>query len=398
MRFELQVQNRNLRRDILELLQHIEVIDIPPELIPFRAQLRNMCTKMREICDKNLKVLESEQKTRILLDELMSDTSNIHIRVRNMSDILVPALVRNPHGTHLSLKMLVWIHRQHAETEANFPVVTDGGWSILPSRLLPIYYVPLLQQRRLLMQPLLFHEFGHQLHLIHKTELDELIREFQIVVLRKLNLPLASNDRYYERQLTKHHQIALTWYSWLAELFCDAVGFQIGGPCYLRSFSFALTSMRRDDFRIEQEFIMGSSHPVPWLRVQLLAKRAESAGFVDIAKRIRAVWSETAAALNIEEDYYGMYDEVLEQDVIQIIDDMLIETNPRSYTETELATTNANILFSPIRLLNKAWEIHEAKPDAYIEWEKQMISQYLNVPHEPHTIQMFTRSSGEEAS
>jgi hypothetical protein len=398
MHFELQTQNRNLRRDIQELLQYIEVVDIPLELYPFRAQLRNTCVKMREICDTNLKILESEQKTNVLLDEIISNTSSIHIRVRNMSDILVPALIRNPHGTHLSLKILVWIHRQHLATAQNFPVVRDGGWSIMPSRTLPIYCVPLLQQHRLLMQPLLFHEFGHQLHLIHKIEIDDLIREFQIIVLRKLNLPFASNDRYYERQLAKHHQIAMTWYSWLSELFCDAVGFHIGGPSYLRAFSFALTSMRREDFRIEQEFIMGSSHPVPWLRVQFLAKRAESAGFVDLANRVRTTWAETATALNIEEDYYGMYDEILEEDVIQIIDDMLVEANPRSYSETELTTTNTNILNSPVRLLYKAWELYENRTDSYFDWEKQIINQYLTTPFEQHTIQLFHQLSDEEIS
>lgn len=397
MRLELQTQNRNLHRDIQELLQHIELIDIPSELIPFRTQLRNTCVRMRQTCDKNLKLLKSEQKTQILLDEIISDTSSVHIRVRNMSDILVPALIRDPHGTHLSLKILVWIHRQHQEATNNYPVVTDGGWSIMPSRLLPVYRVPLLQQRRLLMQALLFHEFGHQLHWLHKDEIDDLIREFQILVLRKLSLPLASNDRYHQQQLAKHRRIALTWYSWLSELFCDAVGFQIGGPSYLRSFSFALTSMQREDFRIEQEFIMGSTHPVPWLRVQLLAKRAEAEGFVDLAKRVRTTWSETALALGIEEDYYGMYDEILEDDVTQIINDMLVETNPRSYTETELATTSANVLTSPIRLLNKAWEMYEAKPDTYLEWEKQVISQYLAAPLEPNTIHLF-HPSEEEAS
>src|SRR5262249_6516547 len=144
---------------IEELLQHIELIEIPSELTPFRAQLRNTCVQMRQTCDKNLKQLQSEHKTQILLDEIISDTSGLHIRVRRMSDILVPALIRDPHGTRLSLKILVWIHQQHPETTNNYPVVTDGGWSVMPNRQLPVYYVPLLQQRRLLMQVLLFHEF-----------------------------------------------------------------------------------------------------------------------------------------------------------------------------------------------------------------------------------------------
>lgn len=143
---------------------------------------------------------------------------------------------------------------------------------------------------------------------------------------------------------------------------------------------------------------MGSSHPVSWLRVQLLAKRAEAAGLVALSERIRKTWSETANALNIEEDYYGMYDEILEQDVVQIIDDMIIECNPRSYSETELATTSSNILTSPVRVLNKAWEVYETKPEVYSEWEKQIIEQYLVAPFEASTIKLFTQSSEEEAS
>lgn len=397
MRLELQTQNHNLHRDIQELLQHIEGINIPAELTPFRTQLRNTCVEMRRTCDKNLKLLMSEQKTKILLDEIISNTGSLHIQVRNMSDLLVPVLIRNPYGTHVSLKILAWLYRQHPETTTHYPAVTDGEWSVTPIRQLPIYTVPLLQQRRLLMQPLLYHEFGHQLHTLHKDELDDLIREFQILVLRKLSLPLASNDRYHQQQKVKHRDIALTWYSWLSEIFCDAVGFQIGGPSYLRAFSFALTSMQREDFRIEPEFIIGSSHPVSWLRVQFLTKRAEVEGFVDLAKRVRSTWSETATALGIEEDYYGMYDKILEADVFRIVNDMLVETNPRSYTEIELATTGANILTSPIRLLNKAWEIYESKPDTYLEWEKEVISQYLATPLEPNTIQLFPLSE-EEAS
>lgn len=397
MRDVLQSKNRELESDINHLLEHIDRVDIPLELNPFRMQIRKLCVQFRDVVNRNLKVLESEVTANLLLEEIISYTSSIAMRVSLMSATIVPALIRDPYGTQLSLRIILWIHRQHTQSQTAFPATADGGWSILPMVQYPIYYIPLLQQNRLLQQPLLFHEFGHLLHQLHKAEVDDLIFEFQITVIRKLNSALGTNDRYYQQQLAKNNTIAITWYSWIVEIFCDSVGFTIGGPSYVKAFSLALSSMRREDFHMNIDNIMGSSHPVSWLRVKFLAERAKNDGFVDISNHVLSEWNETAKTLGIEEDYYGMYDEVLHQSIVEIIDDMIVETNPRKYTDIDLATTSSNVFATPIRLLDKAWHQYESDPDGYRDWEKIIIQQYLDTDFDPPILKLLSGSNQDSA-
>ena len=374
----LQARNNQLLLDVSELIEMISTANVPDELIPFKLAVEQMCLTTRAIVRKNLSRLASPKRSQILLKEIISDTSHRTQIVRQMSEILAPALVRDPYGTHLSLKIVSWLHQEHPQTRPYFPVVTDGSWSILPF-FLPIYYVPILQQRRLLQQALLFHEFGHLLYRHHKEELDALVKEFQFTLLRKFIPTLGTNDGYFRDQLAYNQDVATTWYKWLQELFCDAVGFQIGGPSYLRAFSAALESVSKEDFFIAQEDLIGSSHPVSWLRVQFLTKRAKKANFTELADEISSTWNEVAKTLAIKEDYFGLYDEILEEAVIQTLEDMLLETAPRHYLDTEVNSGETNNLLSPVALLNKAWQISAQEPKNYLEWEKSAIDSYLKV-------------------
>jgi hypothetical protein len=375
---ELQERNRGLLRDIDDLLQSIAQAQVPHELQPFRSAVERICQSLRTAVLKNLSKLQSPQKATLLLEEIISDTANVIHVVRQMSELLIPALVRDPYGTHLSLKIVSWLHQEHPQTQQYPPVVTDGGWGVYPF-VLPIYYVPLLEQRRLLHQPLLFHEFGHQLYRHHKPEMDELVKEFQYRVLRVLTPAVGSNDTYYEQQLGYNQVVVVTWYRWMQELFCDAVGFQIGGPSYLKAFSAALNSIQREDFHIERDDLIGSSHPVAWLRVQFLTQRARAAGFLDLSDEIDRTWRKVASALKIVEDYYGIYDWVLQKDVVNTLEDLLVEAGPRRYQQEELQASDATFAFSPVSLLNKAWMMYEMDPENYPDWEQSVICQYLGM-------------------
>ncbi|MEM9954174.1 MAG: hypothetical protein AAF846_21365 [Chloroflexota bacterium] len=393
MRDVLRAKNRELADDIDRLLEHIDRVDIPLELNPFRLQIRRQCVFFRDKVKRNLDILASKTKTDLLLEEVISYTSNTTMYVRLMSDTIVPALIRDPYGTQLSQRIILWVHRQHVQSRTVFPATSDGGWSIFSMVQFPIYYIPLLQQNRLLQQPLLFHEFGHLLHRLHQAEVDDLIREFQITVIRKLHSALGSNDRYYEQQLQKNNRIATTWYSWIVEIFCDSVGFTLGGPSYLKAFSLALSSVSPQDFHMNIDNIIGSSHPVTWLRVKFLAERANAEGFVDISNRILSQWNETANVLGIKEDYYGMYDPVLHRSIVDIVDDMIVETDPRRYTDVDLAMTSRNVFATPIRLLDKAWHQFESDPEGYQEWEEMAIQQYLSVDFEPPILKLLNENN-----
>ena len=97
----------------------------------------------------------------------------------------------------------------------------------------PTYFFPFLEQKGLLFQPLLFHEFGHLLYLCHKREMDDLVRELQREVEDVLTPPSQRNDRHSDIQAGQRQTIVDTWYRWAQELFCDAVGLTIEGPSFL---------------------------------------------------------------------------------------------------------------------------------------------------------------------
>ena len=376
MKVVLAERNRELMSDLDELMRHVGKTSLPQELEPYKSAVVEICKNIQQNVRINLLKLALPDPT-ILLQEVTSDTGNALFMVRRMSEILVPALIQDPYETYLSLKIVVWLHQSHPQMKTYPPVVTSGSWGILPLAL-PIYYVPLLQQRRLLHQPLLFHEFGHQLYRHHKPEMDQLVEEFQLKVLKLLTPSTGTNDDYYEEQMAYNQAIAFTWYRWIQELFCDAVGFEIGGPSFLKAFSASLSMIRKGDFHLEQEDLIGSSHPVTWLRVHFLTQRARSVGLVDLAQQINRTWNKVATAFAITEDYYGVYDDVLQKGILQTLDDMLVEADPIKYQFGEPQETSMQSALSPVGLLNSAWTIYETQPDKYLDWERRMIDQYLN--------------------
>lgn len=378
MKLVLAERNRELITDVDELLSQASKTTLPQELEPCRSAVEQICKSLRDTLQINLAKLQLPDQVN-LVQEIISDTGIVLLHVRLMSESLIPALIQNPFGTHLSLKILVWLHQTHHQTRDYPPVVGTDGWGVLPLAL-PIYYVPLLQQNRLLQQPLLFHEFGHKLYGHHKPEMDQLVKELQHKILRLLRPSIGTNDPYYDEQMVYSQNIAFTWYRWIQELFCDAVGFRIGGPSFVKAFSASLSQMQRADFYLKQEDLIGSSHPVTWLRVHFLTQQARNEGLEDLAQQIDITWSKAANTLGIVEDYYGVYDEVLQNDVLQTLEYMLIEADPVKYQPEEKQDGTTFSECSPIWLLNRAWTIYESQPSEYPQWEKTMIEKYLKQP------------------
>src|SRR3712207_2175183 len=107
--------------------------------------------------------------------------------------------------------------------------------------------------------------------------MDDLVAELQREIANLLTPTSSRNDRFASEQAHRRQLIVHTWYSWTQEIFCDAVGFIIGGPAFLHAFSSYLSSMSPMDFFHDPIASPVSTHPVTWLRVQLLAKRAAAA-------------------------------------------------------------------------------------------------------------------------
>jgi hypothetical protein len=161
-------------------------------------------------------------------------------------------------------------------------------------------------------------------------------------------------------------------------LFCDAVGFTLGGPCFLQAFSSYLGNLDSKDFYRVPEHLGGSTHPITWLRIKFLAARAEEAGYRELADEIREEWLRVSRALAVVEDYHGYYEDNLAQLIRRIIDDMLLVTAPREIASSEAAGHGWSPgVDSPLRLLNWAWQMYRADSGNYPIWEAQQISLLL---------------------
>jgi hypothetical protein len=188
------------------------------------------------------------------------------------------------------------------------------------------------------------------------------------------------NDRYAEDQARHRQVIVETWYAWAQELFCDAVGFTLGGPCYLYAFSHYVNMLHANDFAPQPHDMAASSHPVTWLRVQFLTERAATAGFTDLAHEVECEWRGFARVMGVEEDYYGYYHKRLHATITQTIEDMLTETEPRHYRPEEADGTQwCPETDSPVRLLNWAWQQYLTDPETYPIQEAEQIEHFLSV-------------------
>jgi hypothetical protein len=146
--------------------------------------------------------------------------------------------------------------------------------------------MPSSAQYGLLYLPLFFHEFGHLLYACHQPELDDLVKEFQTEISTLLK-PVVQYDNLQVQQDTKNKRIIVeTWYVWIQELFCDAVGFQIGGSCFTHAFSMYLKMLGRDRFVLSFEKLAYSPHPITWLRVHLLSTLLEKYELAEHANKL----------------------------------------------------------------------------------------------------------------
>lgn len=107
----------------------------------------------------------------------------------------------------------------------------------------------------------------------------------------------------------------------MLELFCNAVGYSIGGTGFAFSFAMYLRMQGPDQYGVPPERLAGRSHPVSWPR--LLADRA---------RRVA------------RDDYYGFYDDPFLNPVQAAIDHILMEASPRDFRDHEVVPTRHRFL------------------------------------------------------
>ncbi|NNU33709.1 hypothetical protein HK413_05290 [Mucilaginibacter sp. S1162] len=163
--------------------------------------------------------------------------------------------------------------------------------------------------------------------------MDDLVREFQKKLNSYLTPVVRKNEDDHEADAKQARQMVETWYDWIQELFCDAVGVEIGGATYARAFSFYLRMQGRSAFYRPEKDLFNSSHPVTRLRILFIVRRCRELGLSQEANDLENEWNTISIALAAPEDYYGFYEKKWENDVYQALDDMVTEAAPIKFTD-----------------------------------------------------------------
>ena len=360
---------RKLQRSLIQASNNV-----PKELKGYTDWVTKICEGFSHSVLQNIKYLESERQN--LLEDILSETQKVSRDFYVFNKCHTSPILRARRSDRLSLRLLLWLHATHPKTKDIPVAVCDGEFSIWLTGA-SIYFTPCAAQQGLLNLPLYFHEFGHLLYRCHQKEMDDLVRELQREIKGLLLPDVVRNDRYTEAREANRAIIVETWFTWAQEFFCDAVGFMMGGASFISAFSMYLRMLGRSQYHVEK--LAHRSHPVPWIRIQLLADRARRMGYKAVAADLENEWNQVASALEIVENYYGFYHSTFLPIIQQKLDDMLTETAPRAFQDLEVAGQELEQNFtSPVALLNTAWQKFRNDPNNYQEWEESAISHFLD--------------------
>lgn len=381
-----EILRHNCEDQLSELRQLEEMIrntTVLPELQMFRDWVDKACDELRQRAERNLVDLNSSEDS--ILPDILSQTQNLWLQLQIFNSDFVSHLLRARPSDRLCLKLVHWLHSSHPKTQSIPVCLNDGGFATLPSKFFPVvYFIPPSAQQRLLYLPLLFHEYGHVLYICHKPEMDALVKELQNTVREWLEPRSQRDDMKAKIDEVNNRLIVEAWYEWAQELFCDAVGFTIGGPAFARAFSMFLRMSGREALRLSFEELKQRAHPVTWLRIRLLADRARASGNSALATELEESWQKIAAMMSVEEDYQGFFEQSYLPEVQRTIADMLVEADPLacnlSDIEIDVLDHQGQILcadFTPVQLLNQAWRMFLNNPDRYASWERLAVETML---------------------
>lgn len=379
-----------LRHSNLELLREIQYLretlldkssSVPPELDIYCNWVLDQINDYYELVTRNIQDLDSGRGE--ILPEVLSNTQSLTWTLHLFNQQLLSPILRARPSDRLCLKLMRWLHSTHPKTREIPVALSDGSFASWPVPPWPtIYFMPPSAQQQLLYLPLFFHEFGHLLYAAHKAEMDDLTTEFQVRISELLTPSSHRDDSYSRRESEQRRIIVETWYSWLQELFCDSIGLVIGGPAFAYAFSMHLQMLGRGEYHLPPDRLAHRVHPVTWLRVHLLADQMRRIGFKSDAETLEKNWSSIAQAMGVVEDYYGYYIPQFEDPINDMVADMLTETEPRRFTNTEVSMSTLTPLeLSPIQLLNQAWREFRNNSSTYSVWESEAVQNFLKTEY-----------------
>jgi hypothetical protein len=97
-----------------------------------------------------------------------------------------------------------------------------------------------------------------------------------------------------------------------------------------------------------------------------------------LADGVQEAWAETAKVLGIQEDYEGTWSDEFFLPLREMLDDMIVESQPYAHRPSDLPLPGGNEKsLSPIQLCNLSWGKFEADGKSYRAWEKGAIEAFL---------------------
>ncbi|MBA7663989.1 hypothetical protein ES703_72039 [subsurface metagenome] len=377
MQLRLIKANEDILRQIEIVQELISKATTAREMASYVGRILEFCTALRTEAKRNIKDLDYGLEDTLI--DILENTQRIQSFFDLINTRLASPIIRNRPEDRISLIVLQWLHDSHQDTSGLPFAVSDGSFAVYPTPdIPPVYLLPISRQQTLLTLPLFYHEFGHLLYICHKPEMDELIAEFQIIVSDyftpitvRNNRGMAKNDFYRQRVVAR-------WFDWTHEFFCDAVGLTIGGESYLKAFSHCFCTHSRQHYYVPRERQLSSNHPVTWLRIKILLDLAKKYGLSTLADEIEHAWKSTANTYGIQEDYDGIWSEEFFIPLRKMLEDMLTESQPITFSQFRSEDSNLIIQLNPVELLNLAWDKFEVDPNSYRSWEKSTIETYIN--------------------
>lgn len=368
--------NKDLLREVGITIKLVSEKAVPHELTPYKEWLIAFLEEIQDSVKHNIFLLSLNDND--ISGEVYNNTTEATRYIRLVNSKFFPPLYRHNSHDVVALKVLDWLHKQHQQTKNKAFIITDGSFGVFPEKQLPLtYFLPTSSQHSLLHFPLFFHEIGHFLYEYHRQEMDDLVSHFQLKLEEELRLPYYQNDEKFRAEMEKALLIIETWYEWIQEFFCDAVGLTIGGASYIYAFSYYLRMGGRNAFYVPEKELARRSHPVSWLRIKFLINRARKLGLVAECDILETEWSDISTLLGIREDYFGYYTGDYEELIIETIDNMLTEASPISFVDFQNSSEEI-IKDNYIHLLNLAWKKFKTDQDAYYDWEASIITQLKN--------------------
>ena len=375
----LSTNNYDLLREIEISKDHIASQPIPVELQPYKDWLLRVFENLERQVGDNFHWLSLNDDD--ILPQVYGQVRSITNSLRVLNSKFLAPLYRYNRFDNLCLKLLKWLHDQHSQSQNCAFAVSHGEFAInsLRQHNVLLYSLPSSSRQDIFHLPLFFHEFGHNLYACHSSEMEALSRAVQMKLQDQLGTPFQENNAKYQKDLERSSAIIETWYSWVEELFCDAVGLCIGGASFLHTFSLYLRTDGNAAFYRPEEKLAMSSHPVSWLRVKFLAQRAKTLGLEKEAEALESDWKNLAKLLGERENYHGYYRESYNPFIMAALDDMLIEASPINFADFDRSVDT----FSPeqhnfIELTNWAWRTYFKDQKHYKQAELQVVEFYNN--------------------